>query len=314
MEIKQVAIPTIYRNVVNVFITKGDTLTVVDAGFKSEEGKAQMEAALREWGYTLADVEQVLLTHHHPDHCGLVDLFERADVIGHAYCNHFLQPTEAFISYYEAYHIQLLQQHGIFGAEQMLRDFLASDMPHFGAKPVTTPLQHLQDVPGMLGFVAHYTPGHSQSHFVYVNEESGVSFGGDLILDTITPNPFIEPPLDLSFRRDSSLLRYHESLAHVNTLHIDTLYTGHGQPIQDVAARIKGIRKQQHERAMKLLHFFKAHETYSAPQLAKLLFGPVFEKQPALTLSETIGQLDYLVHQQHIKQHNEQQIYYTLIG
>lgn len=312
MEIKQVAIETIYRNIVNVFITKGETLTVVDAGFKSEQGKAQIEAALREWNYTLSDVEQVVLTHHHPDHCGLVDIFPNAQIVGHAYCNHFLQPTDAFIAYYEQYHIQLLEQHGIFGAEQLLRDFLTTDMPHFGQKPVTKTLHHLDDVPGMPGFVAHYTPGHCQSHFMFVNEQSGISFGGDLILDTISPNPFVEPPLDLSFRRDSSMLLYHESLRHVANLHIDTLYTGHGAPIQHVATRIGEIRAQQYARAMKVLSFFEQGKRYRAPHITKLLFGPVFQKQPALTLSETLGQLDFLVHERKISMNDEQQIYYYI--
>lgn len=311
MNIAQVAIETIYRNIVNVFITKGESLTVIDAGFKSEQGKQQVMMALQQWGYTLADVEQVVLTHHHPDHCGLVDIFPNATIVGHAYCNHYLQPTDAFLTYYEAYHIDLLAQHGIFGVEQVLQDFLQSDMPHFGRKPVTHILEHGQHVPGMPGFIAHYTPGHCQSHFIYVNEQSGVSFGGDLLLENISPNPFVEPPLDLTMRRDPSLLLYQQSLAHLRTLPMHTLYTGHGAPIQDVAMRIDETLQHQQARAMKLLAYFEAGRRYQTPELAKQLFGPVFKKQPALTLSETLGQLDVLVDKGHIELIMEgNQIYY----
>lgn len=209
--------------------------------------------------------------------------------------------------------MKLLAQHGIFGVEQVLQDFLQSDMPHFGRNPVTHALQHGDEVPGMPGFVAHYTPGHCQSHFIYVNEKSGVGFGGDLLLDSISPNPFVEPPLDLSMRRDKSMLLYKQSLEVLRTLSIDTLYTGHGESIRQIEARIDETLQQQHKRAMKLLSFFEAGTYYQTPQLTKQLFGPVFQKQPALTLSETLGQLDDLVDKGHVHMTmNDNQIYYSI--
>ena len=310
MEITRVSIQTIYRNIVNLFITKGETLTLIDAGFKSEEGKQQVEDALRTMGYTLADVEQVVLTHHHPDHCGLVDAFPNATIVGHPYCNHFLQPTEAFFAYYEKFHLHLLAQHGIHGVDAMLQDFMKSDMEHFGTNPVTHFLAHGDEVPGMPGFVAHYTPGHCQSHLIYVNEQTGVSFGGDLILDTISPNPFVEPPLDLSLERESSILKYHASLAHTKELAIDALYTGHGEVVTDVRGRVAEILAEQRARAQKVQTFFEKGQRYTTVQIAKQLFGPVFFKQPALTLSETLAQLDYLVQQQALDLVRDNETYY----
>lgn len=312
MDITRVSIQTIYRNIVNLFITKGDTLSIVDAGFKNEEGQFKVTQTLKDMGYTLGDVEQVILTHHHPDHCGLVDIFPNATIIGHEYCNHFLAPTASFGAYFQQFHIQLLAQHGIHGVDAMLQDFMKSGMAYFGRNPVTTYLQDGDAVPGMPGFYAHYTPGHCQSHFLYANEQTGVAFGGDLILDKISPNPFVEPPVNLSMERDKAILLYHASLDKTKALPIQELYTGHGETITDVAARITTIRSEQQKRAAKVLSFFEAGQRYSMVHIAQRLFGPVFLKQPALTLSETLAQLDYLTQQGNIQQGYDDKIYYFI--
>ena len=38
---------------------------------------------LEKAGYAFNDIEQVILTHHHPDHAGWIDAFDHAEVLGH---------------------------------------------------------------------------------------------------------------------------------------------------------------------------------------------------------------------------------------
>ena len=58
---------------VNVYLVKGDSLTLVDAGVKTEVAWETFKQQLKEVGYEPRDIEQVVLTHHHPDHVGLLE-------------------------------------------------------------------------------------------------------------------------------------------------------------------------------------------------------------------------------------------------
>ena len=69
--VEQIPIPVPYLGSVNLWLLKGDPLTLVDAGPANSEALTALEKGLAEHGYALADIEQLLLTHHHLDHAGL---------------------------------------------------------------------------------------------------------------------------------------------------------------------------------------------------------------------------------------------------
>lgn len=60
---------------VNVYAVKGEKLTLVDAGPKTDEAWEALKSQLKELNLTPGDFEQVVLTHHHPDHAGSLDFF-----------------------------------------------------------------------------------------------------------------------------------------------------------------------------------------------------------------------------------------------
>ena len=80
----------------NAFLVKGDALSLIDAGPKTPEAYEALKHGLKEAGYTFSDIEQVFLTHHHPDHAGWIDAFDNATVLGHPYNDFWLKRDEAF--------------------------------------------------------------------------------------------------------------------------------------------------------------------------------------------------------------------------
>ena len=60
-----------YLGSVNVWLLEGEPLTLVDAGPHNDEALDALEQELAGHGHALADIELVLLTHHHLDHSGL---------------------------------------------------------------------------------------------------------------------------------------------------------------------------------------------------------------------------------------------------
>src|SRR4051812_31399405 len=80
---------------VNVYLIKGERLTLVDAGVKTEESWSLLSKQMAELNLTPDDIEQVVLTHHHPDHTGMLDFFpESLDVYGHQLNERWIHPSE----------------------------------------------------------------------------------------------------------------------------------------------------------------------------------------------------------------------------
>ena len=292
--IHKIVIPTPFAvGDVNAFLIKGDTLSLVDAGPKTPEAYEALKQGIKEAGYSFNDIEQVILTHHHPDHAGWIDAFDNAKVLGHTYNDLWLKRDEAFSRYHDAFYLERLIEEGV--PEQYLGwvKKMKRSVALMGERPLDMTLAEGDALPGHPGWTVMETPGHAQSHIVLWDEENRTMIGGDLVLEKVSSNPLIEPPLNPEHGRPRSLLQYNESLKRILTLPVDIIYTGHGDEVRNAHELIKGRFVRQHERAMKVLAMMdKGPRTIF--ELTRELFPSVYEKELGLTLSETIGQTDYL--------------------
>ena len=294
MEVHKIIIPTPYAvGDVNAFLVKGDALTLFDAGPKTEEAYEAIKWGIHSAGYTLNDVEQVVLTHHHPDHAGWVDAFPNAELLGHRYVDYWMRQSDDFLNYYQQFYREQMQKEHVpqEDIERILH--VRGEMELFGTRPLTQFLQEGDEVPGHPGLITYETPGHAQSHLIFVNEQTAEGIGGDLLLDRVSSNPLIEPPIDLQGERPKSLLQYNASLKKLRDLHVSTLYTGHGDNVLNSSELVTERLEKQHQRAMKVLQLI--NEPQTVYDVTRALFGKVYDSQPGLTLSETLGQLDYLI-------------------
>ncbi|WP_318614602.1 MBL fold metallo-hydrolase [Sporosarcina sp. YIM B06819] len=279
---------------VNSFLMKGDTLSLVDAGPKTPEAYAALEHGIKEAGYSFNDIEQVILTHHHPDHAGWIDAFDQATVLGHTYNDLWLKRDDDFFKYHDAFYLDRLMEEGVpeeylFWVKRMKRSAVL-----MGERPLDRLLAEGDVLPGHEGWTVMETPGHAQSHLVFWNEQTGEMIGGDLVLEKVSSNPLIEPPLDPRMGRPRSLLQYNASLKRLLTLPVDIIYSGHGNEVRNIHALIESRLVKQRERAMKVLAMMDGGPR-TIFELTKELFPVIYEKELGLTLSETIGQTDYLV-------------------
>lgn len=279
---------------VNAYLVKGDTLTLIDAGTKTPEALAAIEYGIKGAGYALRDIEQVLVTHHHPDHIGWVDAFPNAELLGHAYNDVWLQADAAFLQsvvpFYE-------QQYVMQGVPTNLANELIGrrrTKKYETYRPLTQVLEDGDIIPGHPHLKAVFTPGHARSHFIFVNEKENCAFGGDLLLPTVASNPLIEPPLDKGEFRTKSMLQYNESLKRLQQYNVQTLYPGHGDIIQNPNVLIEERLARLHKQAMRLLTFV-SDTPQSVFELTAKYYANIYLKQLALTLSKTMGVIDYLV-------------------
>lgn len=149
---------------VNAYLVDDDgALTLVDAGLPNDA--FDIAAAVEDLGYTVNDVERVLITHYDVDHVGgLSDLGVDAPV--------YIGAGDARLLSGEAKpplwnHKGLIQRVGRF----------------FTAPPPVT-IRPVREGDRVGSFTVYDTPGHGPSHVVYVSERLSVAFLGDLVRES----------------------------------------------------------------------------------------------------------------------------------
>ncbi|WP_186436110.1 MBL fold metallo-hydrolase [Lysinibacillus sp. Y5S-8] len=301
LSIVKIEIPTPYEvGDVNAFIVKGDALSIFDVGPKTMEAYDALKWGIRAAGFDMRDIEQVVLTHHHPDHAGWVDAFPHAEILGHAYNDKWLRHDEAFLSYHEQFYSERLLEHGVPQEYITKSVHVRRELELVGERPLTQILVDGDEVPGHPGLKAIETLGHAQSHFIFWDEKTHHVIGGDLLLEKITPNPLIEPPLDRTLGRPKSLLQYNASLEILRQLPIKMMHTGHGADLEDIPYLIDKRLERQHQQSLKVNELL-GDDQLTVVQVTKRLYPAIFQHQLGLTLSKTLGHLDYLEANDYIK-------------
>lgn len=309
MNVHKIVIPTPYPvGDVNAFLVKGDALSLFDAGIKTPEAYQAIERGIQDAGYTMKDVEQVIFTHQHPDHIGWGDAFPHAERLAHPFVDKWIRKEQSFIDYYTSFFHTVFQPHQLPIAmiEKIIE--LQMDKELVSTMPLTNFLNDGDVVPGHPNLRAYFTPGHSQCHLIFVDEQKGEAITGDLLLSYASSNPIIEPPADLSMTRPRAMLQYMKSLQLLHDLQLRKLYVGHGDEITDVNAVLtKHYAKHQ-------LHEQKILALLDGPKTAITLVRELVPKAQSAMLGvmfyETLGKLDVLEHHGKVKVNNQDGIFF----
>ncbi|MGF9856172.1 MBL fold metallo-hydrolase [Priestia endophytica] len=290
--IYQITVPTPYQiGDVHLYVIVNDSITLIDAGVKTEKAWADFKNQLASLHLTVEDIDQVILTHHHPDHVGLLHYLPSVPVYGHPHIEPWLtykkSTAETYNSYFENLFLQLSVPYSYksqiprfegqfkYGAEAKLAGTLSE-----GASP-----------PLLKGWKVLHMPGHAGNHIALYHEEKEELIAGDVLLDKIVSNPLIEPPF-FEGEHEKPQLEYNNSLQRLLSLKVQKLYPGHGKVIENVSELTRERMIKQRKKAESLLPFLEEGKT--GFEICQHLFPHAYEKQLALTLSMTLAQLHYL--------------------
>ena len=313
-KISAISIPTPFPvGDVNAYVIKGDALTLIDAGLKTEEAKQALIAGLKDLNLQLGDIEQIVITHHHVDHVGGIDFFgDDVPVIGHEYNNRWLVSSPDFIKNYNHFFRNLSFEMGLPDTYVNKIDKIAGGEAFTCSRSLTGTIKEGDEVPGLPGWVVYETPGHALGHVVFFHERDGALIGGDMLLQNVSPNPIIEPPIIENDERPKSQLLLNDSLRRLQELPISSVYAGHGDVIIEPHNLIEKRLASQQGRAMRVRSMLE-EEPATVFQICQKLFPHVYNKQLGLTLSETLAQFDYLVEQDLIKGERTEEgvVYYS---
>lgn len=311
IKITKITLPTPFKvGDVNVYLLEGEGLTLVDTGPKTEETWNRLKEALKRVRRNVRDLDQILLTHHHMDHVGLVnEILEEKEipVYAHSSALPYLRKEEGFMRAREEYFANLYRKHGV--PEEML--VRAREILQY-LDQFTTPIERAQTLeegdllPGEGGFEIFHTPGHAPDHISLYDRTHLIFIGGDHLIKHISSNAFVEPVYGPP-ERPRSLLVYRESLRKVQKLPIRIAYSGHGEEITEVKELITDRLKKQEARAEAI--FRAIPKANNAFLLSMEIFPRLYLKELSLTMSEVLGHIDLLIEKEEIEMRNEGGIY-----
>jgi glyoxylase-like metal-dependent hydrolase (beta-lactamase superfamily II) len=299
--IHRLALPTPFLvGRVNCYLIEDDPLTLVDTGPNSGKSLDELQRALSEHGYSIEDLELIVITHQHMDHLGLLEILGRrsgAEVAAfHAltgYLRNFGQSATADDEFSQA----LMRRHGVPGDMALVLGSVGAAFRAFGSSGQVTRELHDADTLELRDrrFEVFHRPGHSPSDTVFWDEERGILIAGDHLLAHISSNPLVSRPLTNAGGRDRphALIDYMDSMRATRELPARLVLAGHGDPITDHATLIDERFRMHQRRARKIFGMLAAGPC-TAYEIAVRMWGNVAVTQAYLTLSEVLGHLDLL--------------------
>jgi glyoxylase-like metal-dependent hydrolase (beta-lactamase superfamily II) len=297
---------------VHVFaLAHGDGITLFDTGLNTPETVSILEESLRAIQKTLRDIDQVFITHHHLDHCGMagrIKAFSGAEI-------HVSEVGREVLSV-RIDDRSLLRRIKDFcllhGLPEGTTDFVINLFLSFktAGSPFEIDRCFQVDSRQMVGdteFRAIATPGHTRDHVSYYFVKEGLLLSGDHVLPEITPN--LSPDLfSPGFRPLRSFL---DSLSRIEALPAQKVYPAHGDPFSNLAERIEEI-KTHHAVRKGLAYESVKRGPRTTFEVSRDIFGndlPDFDR--FLALNETYVHLIELVHEEAVEeQRNKNNILY----
>ncbi|WP_082233921.1 MBL fold metallo-hydrolase [Halobacillus massiliensis] len=292
--IQPITVPTPYAvGDVHAYLLRSDTVTLIDAGVKTTAAWEAMKSQLKEYNTGPEDVEQIVLTHHHPDHTGLLERFPNAKLLGHEKVKPWIEKDEVFIQKYENFFKELYKEAGVPEQYMAALEESKKTLKYIGDGILSARLEEGDLIPSHEEWEVIETPGHAQSHISLFREADGSLIAGDHLLFHISSNPLLEPPYLDENRRPLPQVQYRESLKKLLNYEVGDIYPGHGKTFKEAHQLIRRRLNKQEERAKQVRNML-IEKPLTAFEVCKKLFPKHMESQFGLTISETMGQLDYL--------------------
>jgi glyoxylase-like metal-dependent hydrolase (beta-lactamase superfamily II) len=295
-------IPIPLRDVgsVNVWLLRGDPLTLVDTGPRNDEALTALESGLQSQGIRLEDIELVLATHHHLDHVGLTATIKRRSGARVAVLDGlagYAADYPARVAGERCFSRELMATHGVpaqvVADNEGFWDYINDNSESFSADIRLVEGSRIRAGGRDLRVVER--PGHSTTDTLFVDDAARVAFVGDHVLASISSNTEIYPGPGEQRARPQARQSYLESLEKTAAMPLERLLTGHGRPVTRHADLI-GARLAEHRRRSRKIAAILETGASTAYGVAERLWpATTVREQPLLVLWEVLGHLDVLM-------------------
>ncbi|MFD1781588.1 MBL fold metallo-hydrolase [Fredinandcohnia salidurans] len=295
VEVIPISVPTSNElKSINFFLVKQDSaLSLIDAGLNTEECWDSLQKILKKHDYTITDLTEILLTHHHSDHIGLVNRIlstHSIPVYAHPEASYRLKRDKAYMNMRVEFFKKLYQEMGcgVFGEKQVIdlhNPIILKDDHRIDCEIQEISSDHL------LSFTILDIPGHAPDLIGFYNNKNKWLFSGDLLIENISSHAFIEP--DYNGNRIKSLIQLKHSLEKCLQLQVDFVFPGHGPIIRKPTDLINKRLKRIDDNANKYINIIRSGIS-TASEIAQYIYKERYERKFFNIMSEVIGYLDYL--------------------
>ncbi len=283
---------------VNVYVILAEKLTLVDTGLNWGDSWRILNHSLEEHGFSIRDIEQIVLTHHHLDHMGMLNRILQVNpvpVYGHPNARTWLRQEPEFVQWQDEFFRSFFREMGVPDELANEHQTYHKRMEQYAGKAdLTHSVQEGDTIPGMPGWTVVDTRGHAQSHIALFRERDGLLVAGDHIIGHISSNALIEPPLEPGAERAKPLLLYRENLRKCAALPVTRVLSGHGDEVENLPTLVNHRLLKMDERADNIKKIL-ARGAVTAFDVVQALFPDKYRKQVGLAVSEVVGHLDLLL-------------------
>ncbi len=305
-------VPTPFQvDPVNVYVA---ARTIVDPGPETDEAWAAVRSALADRDLEPADVERVLVTHPHPDHCGLARRFRDrgADVLASPETAAILADFGGRLEYEQSYFRTWLPRHGMpEETASTIADLTNAFRRYVSDCDVDRVLTGGDEVAvGPTTLTTESVTGHAPGELLFSYRADGdrAAIVGDHVLGRITPNPLLQPPAEPGGDRPRILPAYNDSLERLRDRSFDRFLPGHGDVIDRPTDRIDAILAAHEDRTDAVLDLLDGPTT--AYEVMEGLFDDLSIGDRFGGMSEAVGHLDVLEQRDRVRRREHNHITY----
>ena len=310
-DVVHIPLPLAFLGSVNVWLLKGEPLTLVDTGPANEEALAVLEQSLEAEGISLEEIELVLLTHHHLDHSGLATAIKErsgARIAAHRTTARWGRRYHQLADEERRFTLTLMASHGvpddaIAESEQLFFARIIAESRPFETDLVLADGDSVRAAGRSLRTV--FRPGHSTTDTLFIDDASDDAFVGDHLLANISSGAELMPTELPGDERRRALLEYLGNVRKTQVMHLRTCYPGHGPTIDDHRSLIEERIAFHSERLDRIAELVRSG-CASAFEIAQQLWSPeTAQTQPVLVTWEVLGHLDVLVNRGTVREETD---------
>ncbi|HEX9897083.1 MAG TPA: MBL fold metallo-hydrolase [Dehalococcoidales bacterium] len=303
-------IPAVYELVIplpynppgatNIYLLRGDDgYLLIDAGWNNDPAFHALGEGLYDVGADFKDIKQIVVTHAHPDHYGLVGKvheLSKAKIYMHR------RDEEIFHRYAASEEYMRQSEEWFYSNGVPHREIPITRMPSGGPRP-TAQLQQ-PDVyldggetisTGIFDLKVIWTPGHSLGHICLYEPKHKLLFAGDHVLPVTIPNISLAPG-----STGNPLASFLKSLALIRNLDITTVLPAHENIFHDLRKRVDEIIEHRAVRSDEIMQGLgtgskTAYEVSNLitwmPQFGGVRFHDLMPMDQRAAVSETLAHL-----------------------
>ena len=294
------------RELNSYVICGGSRNLIMDTGFNTPECLRDLKEGLTELNIDMSKTD-LLLTHFHADHVGLVNhIEEMAKAAGNTDFKIYMSQidkdvADTFIKEEHNWKVQLSRFLAEGFPEEELKDVYAHHPAQRHKQPggfTITPIDEGDIVKvGDIELKVMITPGHTPGHVCLYYEKEQIFFSGDTVLFNITPNISFWPG------STAALGEYFLSILKIRDLPVKLCLPGHRAISTDLKGRIDQLLQHHEERLQEVINILKANPACTGYDVARLMHWDIRAKdwsdfpagQKWFAVGEAVAHLDFLV-------------------